>query len=185
MEDDRIIALFFAHSEQAITELSQKYGRRLLQVARNFLQDEKDARECVNDAYLAVWQTIPPRRPEQLAGYVCRIVRNQALGRYHAAAAEKRGKNLTVALGELADCVPAADSVEGACDAAALTASINRFLADQTPENRVLFVRRYYCGDSVETTAAAIGIGAHTASARLYRLRERLRIHLRKDGIEL
>ena len=35
MEDDRIIALFFARSEQAITELSQKYGRRLLQVLEN------------------------------------------------------------------------------------------------------------------------------------------------------
>ena len=78
VEDSRIIELFFARSEQAITELSRKYGSVCGRVAGNILNDRRDAEECVNDAYLAVWNTVPPVRPDPLLSYVCRIVRNLA-----------------------------------------------------------------------------------------------------------
>ena len=102
MDDDRIIELFFARSEQAITELSRKYGTVCRRVAENILNDRRDAEECLNDAYLAVWNTVPPRRPDPLMSYVCRIVRNQALKRYHANAARKRNSVYDAALEELA-----------------------------------------------------------------------------------
>ena len=50
MDDKQIIRLFFERSEQAITELSQKYGALCLQLADNILNDHQDAEECVNDA---------------------------------------------------------------------------------------------------------------------------------------
>lgn len=63
MEDQQIIRLFFERSEQAITELSRKYGALCFQIADNILDDPQDAEECVNDAWLGAWNSIPPQRP--------------------------------------------------------------------------------------------------------------------------
>ena len=69
MEDSKIIKLFFDRSEEAITELSEKYGKVCKSVAENILNNHRDSEECVNDAFLAVWNTIPPQHPEHLLSY--------------------------------------------------------------------------------------------------------------------
>ena len=58
MEDQQIIRLFFERLEQAITELSRKYGALCFQIADNILDDPQDAEECVNDAWLGAWNSI-------------------------------------------------------------------------------------------------------------------------------
>ena len=65
MEDSKIVALFFARSEQAIAELSNKYGNLCMRIANNILGNHQDSEECVNDAYLGAWNTIPPQKPTQ------------------------------------------------------------------------------------------------------------------------
>lgn len=52
MQDSKIIDLFFERSEEAIVELSNKYGNLCMKVAMNVLNNQQDAEECVNDAYL-------------------------------------------------------------------------------------------------------------------------------------
>lgn len=74
MEDSKIIELFFARSEQAIIELSKKYEMICKKIAKNILNNMLDAEECVNDAYLGMWNTIPPQNPNPLLAYVSRIV---------------------------------------------------------------------------------------------------------------
>lgn len=51
MEDAQIIELFFARSEDAISELDMKYGKLCHKLADNILASAQDAEECVNDAY--------------------------------------------------------------------------------------------------------------------------------------
>lgn len=51
MEDAQIIELFFARSEDAISELDKKYGKLCHKLADNILASAQDAEECVNDAY--------------------------------------------------------------------------------------------------------------------------------------
>ena len=101
MDDKQIIRLFFERSEQAITELSQKYGALCLQLADNILNDHQDAEECVNDAYLGAWNSIPPQTPDPLRAYICRIVRNHSLKKLRANTALKRGSQFEVSLSEL------------------------------------------------------------------------------------
>ena len=60
LDDSKIIELFYARSEQAIVELSQKYGSVCSKIANNILNNKLDAEECVNDAYLGAWNTISP-----------------------------------------------------------------------------------------------------------------------------
>lgn len=111
LDDSKIIDLFYERSEQAIIELSQKYGSVCTKVANNILNDVRDTEECVNDAYLGAWNTIPPQRPNPLLSYVCRIVRNLAIKKYHANTAAKRNSSYDVALDELENCFPASTSV--------------------------------------------------------------------------
>lgn len=61
MEDKQIIALYWARQEAAISRTGEKYGGYCKTIARNILQNEQDAEECVNDTWLGAWNSIPPR----------------------------------------------------------------------------------------------------------------------------
>ena len=183
LEDREIIDLFFERSEQAIAELDRKYGAAVKRTAANILSDRLDVEECVNDAYLGVWNSIPPQRPSPLVSYVCRIARNLAVNRWHANAAQKRSANYSLVLDELEDCLPSGADVETELEAKELTAAIDRFLATLSHEDRFLFVRRYWYADPVSELAALTGGSADRVSVRLFRLREKLRKTLTKEGL--
>jgi DNA-directed RNA polymerase specialized sigma24 family protein len=89
MEDAQIIELFFARSEDAISELDMKYGKLCHKLADNILASAQDAEECVNDAYLSTWNAIPPQRPESLPAFVGTLVRRCSITRYRANTAMK------------------------------------------------------------------------------------------------
>ncbi|MFR7491789.1 MAG: RNA polymerase sigma factor [[Ruminococcus] torques] len=69
-EDSKIIDLLYKREEQALIELSEKYGTACKRIAGNILKNHRDAEECVNDTYLAVWNTIPPKNPNPLRAYI-------------------------------------------------------------------------------------------------------------------
>ena len=183
MEDHEIIELFFARSEQAIAQLQGKYGRRCLQVAENILNNPLDAEECVNDAYLAAWNTIPPQKPNPLLAYLCRIVRNLSIKKYHANSALKRNSHYDLALDELEECVQAGKTAEDPIAIEELAAAINQFLGTLSRENRVLFVRRYWFSDSIAEIAGMFQMSSRNVSLRLLRVRKGLKEHLEKEGI--
>ena len=183
MEDHEIIALFFERSEQAITELINKYGAAIKKVASNILKDAQDAEECCADTYLAVWNNIPPEKPQYLGAYSCRIARNLSLKKFYANTAEKRNHYYDVALDELEETIPALSTVESAYDAKELTQYLNRFLKDLSREDRYLFLRRYWYGDKVRDIAESLGMTPHKASVRLFRLRQKLLLLLQKEGM--
>ena len=182
LEDSKIIALFFARAEQAIRELDSKYGSTVKKTAANILSDRLDVEECVSDTYLRVWNSIPPHAPNPLLAYVCAIARNLAINRYHANHAEKRKGNYDLILDEMQECLPSRVNIETEYDAKELSTAINRFLAALKQEDRFLFVRRYWYADSVSDLAALTGGSANRISVRLFRLREKLRITLLKEG---
>jgi RNA polymerase sigma-70 factor (ECF subfamily) len=185
MEDQEIIELFFARSEQAITGLQGKYENRLMQIAWNILNNRFDAEECVNDAYLAVWNTIPPQKPEPLLTYVCHIVRNLSIKRYHANNAQKRNSHYDVALDELEECIQSKATVESEYAVKELAGEINRFLSTLNRENRIIFVRRYWFSDSIEDIAKMFNTSSKNISLRLLRIRQRLKKYLEKEGVWL
>ena len=93
IEDEKIVELFFERSEQAIQELGNKYGKVCRKLSYNIVNNMQDAEECVNDAYLGVWNTIPPARPNPLLSYVLKIVRNISIKIYWRKEAAKRSSH--------------------------------------------------------------------------------------------
>ena len=183
MDDSRILNLLFEHSEQAIGELEHSYGPAVRRTASNILRDREDVEECVNDTWLALWNSIPPLRPDPLGGYVSRVARNTAVSRLRQLSAEKRDGRYDLVLDELAEAIPSDMDVEKAYDARELTEAINRFLASQSREDRWLFVRRYFFAEPVTELAKALKISRVSASVRLFRLRDKLRNYLQKEGL--
>ncbi len=178
MDDRQIVCLFFERSERAITELSRKYGDLCFRIAGNILNDRQDAEECVNDAYLGAWNSIPPQAPDPLRSYICRIVRNLSLKKLRANSALKRGSGFEVSLSELENCIPD-NSLDEHLSANELSAQINAFLAALSRDDRVMFIKRYWFSESLSEIAAAFGITEHHASVRLSRVRGKLRKYLK------
>ena len=180
MDDRQIISLFYERSEQAIAELSKKYGDLCFKIAINILSDAQDAEECVNDAYLGARNNIPPQNPDPLRAYLCRIVRNLALKKLRTNTALKRGSRVDVSLSELENCIPD-NSFDEHLSAKELTAQLNAFLSTLHRDDRVMFLKRYWFAEPLTEIAKTFGITEHNASVRLGRIRKKLHQYLNKE----
>ncbi|MCD8106999.1 MAG: sigma-70 family RNA polymerase sigma factor [Oscillospiraceae bacterium] len=185
LEDNEIIGLFNSRSEQAISETREKYGAACLTISRNILGSTLDAEECLSDALLALWQRIPPEKPEPLRAYLFRVVRNISIAKYHSNTAGKRNSFYDVALDELEECLAGAGTVEQEITARELSTLIDRFLATLDEDSRMLFVRRYWYSDSVKDLAERFGTSQNNLSVRLSRIRSKLKKYLQKEGYKI
>ena len=183
MTDTEIINLFFERSEQAIEELDIKHGSAVASVARNILGNAQDTEECVNDTYLGAWNAIPPHRPSPLRTFVCKIARNLATKKYHANTAVIRNSQYDLALDDLEEILAGSGSVEEAYEAKELRAAINGFLATLNPSDRFIFMRRYWYSDPVKDIAQMAHSTTNSVTVRLFRIREKLRHYLVKEGL--
>ncbi|MBQ1848100.1 MAG: sigma-70 family RNA polymerase sigma factor [Clostridia bacterium] len=142
MTDREMIGLFFDRDERALKELADKYGAYCYAVAYRILNSDPDADECVNDAYYAVWNRIPPEKPKDLGAFVSRITRNIAVSRVRAETADKRGGNESDTLfGDFDECC---ESAESEVIASELAAAVNRFIKRLSKRSRDIFLCRYY-----------------------------------------
>ena len=182
MTDEIIIGLFTARSETAIAETQRLYGRYFYSIAHGIVWNDSDAEEVVNDTYLHAWNTIPPQNPHPLQAYICKIVRNIAISKYHANTAMKRNSHYDVALDELENCLSSADNPETLLQAKELSALLDRFLAQLDVRSRVMFVRRYWYGDSITAIAELFEMRPNSVSVQISRIRGRLQKFLIKEG---
>jgi RNA polymerase sigma-70 factor (ECF subfamily) len=181
MDDSRIIELFLQRSESAIDAVQQKYGPMCRSIARNLLGNDEDAQECVNDALHALWNTIPPQKPQKLGPFLAGVVRNLAMKRLTYQNAEKRS-GMTVSYKELSQCIPAGRTVEELLENKELSHVLNRFLGTLDRNSRDMFLRRYWFCDSVGQIAKGFGISETRVTTKLYRIRKKLKDYLAKEA---
>lgn len=182
MTDAEILALYLARDEEAIAETQRIYHRYCYAIAYGILNDGEAADECVNDTWLAAWNTIPPRCPEHFPAYLGKLTRNTALKRWRDRNAAKRGGGqMELALEELADCLPAHGTPEEQVIAEDLSAALNRFLAGLPVSARRVFLRRYWFLEPVEAIALDMGFSVPKTAAILRRTRLKLHDYLCKE----
>lgn len=186
MDDREIVALFLKRDESALREASAKYGGRLIRLAFALLRDEGAAEECLQDALLDAWESIPPNEPSSyLFAYLGRLIRCRAIDRLERDTAEKRSARMVELTRELTEALPSGESVEETASANELSRLINEYLASLPKEKRDIFVRRYWFMDSVKEIARLTGSGESRIKMILSRLREGLRKHLEKNGFNI
>ena len=185
MQDEKIVALYFERNELAIKMSAENYGSYCRKIAMNILSSPEDSEECVNDTWYQAWRSIPPQRPNSLSAYLGRITRNCAISKYRANRAMKRSDGMTILLSELEDCIPSQSSIEQDLDEKHLSECINNWLKAIPSDDRILFVRRYWFGDTVKSLAKESGLSQNQMSWRMFKLRERLKKELEKEGISI
>ena len=184
MDDQQIVDLYWARSEQAIQESEHKYGAFCRSIARNILLQEQDAEECVNDTWLRAWNAMPPQRPSLLSAFFGKLTRNLSLDRWrHNRAAKRGGPQVELALEELEDCLPAPGRPEEHLEERETAALISRFLREQPALDRNLFLRRYWYLDSIAALADRFQISQGQVKSRLHRTRLRLKDVLLREGV--
>lgn len=184
MDDKQIIDLFFDRNEQALEYTAEKYDSYCYAVARQILGSDEDAKECVNDALLAAWDSIPPNRPEKLSVYLGKITKNLSVNKLRAINAKKRGADFVkICIDELCEAIPAADDPAGMLESEELTRAIERGLKSVGTTNRRIFISRYYYLESIGEIAARFCMNENQIKQRLKRTREKLRKTLRKEGL--
>ena len=181
MEDEKIIGLYFARDELAITETQKKYGTLLFGIAKRILGADIDAEECLNDALLGTWNSIPPAAPDNLRAYVCKIVRNLSIKRLDYNLAEKRSVNSELSLDELEAVLPDGAALEE-LERIDLSILLDGFLRTLTTETRAVFVRRYFFFDSIPDIAADLGLSKSNVKTSLWRTRNKFKEYLQEKG---
>lgn len=173
MNDEEIVELYFARDELAVQSTREKYGGLMLSLAEKTL-DGQDAEECLNDALLALWNSIPPNRPKSLKAYACKIIRNLSFKRLHYNLAQKRTAASEISLDELEASL--ADSFsEARFNDLEFVEFINGFVKGLNPEMRAVFIKRYFFLDTLPQIAKDLDINEDKVRSMLFRARKRLK----------
>lgn len=186
MDDGKIVDLYWQRSEDAIRETAAKYEAYLTRIADNILSDAEDSRECVNDTYLAAWNSMPEQRPAVLSTYLGKITRQKAIDVFRKRNSIKRyASEFAVSLSELEEGPEGGSTPEQALEAGLLEATVNRFVRSLPKESRQVFIGRYYFFDSVKSIASYTGLSEAKVKVLLFRTRGKLRKYLEKEGFVL
>ena len=186
MKDNDLIELYWNRDETAISATAATYSNYCYSIAYNILSNKEDAEECVNDTWHNAWNSIPPQRPERLSTYLGKLTRNLSLNRYKLLNAQKRGADqVTLALAELEGCIPAQQGIEQVLEEMTLVEALNQFLYAQPQTARNIFIGRYWYLYSIRDLADAYQMHESRVASLLYRMRNKLKLHLEKEGIFL
>ena len=186
MDDERILDLYFARDELAITETERKYGSYCYSVANRILNSREDSEETVSDTLLKTWNAIPPHRPDYLKLFLAKIARNLAFSRWRALSAAKRGGGeMELALEELAECIPGTEQVDDRLNARELARSIRSFLDTLPKRHQDIFMQRYFFVVDADHIAVRFGMKPAHVNVILSRTRQKLKNHLKREGYEL
>ena len=183
MKDERIIELFFARDESAIKETELKYRNLCHYVASNFLASKEDREETLNDSLLALWNSIPPERPDNLPAYLSEVVRRLSINKSRANNAWKRGKNVQIVGEEFLSMIEDGTDLAAQFDAKRAGGLISAFLRASSKSDRKIFIMRYWLDMSIEQISSQTGFGESKVKVTLHRMRKKLAAELGREGI--
>ena len=183
MKDEKIIELFFARNEDALRETELKYRNLCLYVASNFLVSREDREETLNDSLLALWNSIPPERPDNLPAFLSEIVRRLSINKSRANNAWKRGKNVQIVGEEFLSMIEDGTDLAAQFDAKRGGELISAFLRASSKSDRKIFIMRYWLDMSIEQISSQTGFGESKVKVTLHRMRKKLATELGKEGI--
>ena len=159
MDDDKIVDLYWARSEQAILETDAKYGKYCRTISFNILANASDAEECLNDTYMKAWDSMPSNRPTRLAPYLGKLTRWLSLSRLRENNSLKRGGGeLPLVLDELAETLDSGVDTQKELEIKELNIEIRRLLDQLDKDERDVFLCRYWYVASISEIAEKCGL---------------------------
>lgn len=176
-----IIELLERRDERGLSLLQETYRDYCYSIIYHLLRDHDQTEEALSDVWLKIWNSVPHTRPDHLQAYLAKTARNTAIHYVKHNTAQKRG-SMTVLLDELEECIP---DPRWECDAEHLKELLRKFVHSLSPEDRTVFLRRYWYGDTIEELSASTGETHSKITGMLFRTRKKLRKYLKTEGYEI
>ncbi|MDE6729030.1 MAG: sigma-70 family RNA polymerase sigma factor [Oscillospiraceae bacterium] len=180
MDDKEIVELLYNRDERGVKAAQDKFSKLVKNICRGILRSSEEAEQCANDTLLRLWEAIPPDRPENLTGYVCKIARRLTLNQLRYDTAQMRNSDL---LTELDECIPSNCSVEKQAELSELTEVLNEWLRSLPEKQQRLFTLRYFYAYGVKEAAEVCGMSKTATTTALMRLRNSLKQYLTEKGV--
>ncbi len=181
MKDKQLLNLFLDRNDLAVDATAKSYGKVCKDLAYSILRNNEDAEECVNDAYLQLWKTIPPEHPPNLKAYLLRILRHISYKRVRSQKDEKQNLYLEELLREM-DQISPQEAAETKVLNLELSKRIEAFLRTLPSQDSDLFLLRYWYACTYREIATLTGLKENTAIVKIGRIKEKLFKELRKEG---
>jgi len=184
LDDMALVELARGGRREAFRHIMRRCNQRLFRVARGVVDDDAEAEDVVQEAYVHAFEKLSTFRGDAaLLTWMTRIVLNEAHGRLR-----RRRRTVGIEQIDASQCdaakVVAFPARFGGEDPAAAAArgEIRRLMEraiDDLPEAfRIVFVMREIEQCTVEETACSLGLRAETVKTRLHRARRLLRATL-------
>jgi len=183
LEERKLIAQLQAGDPGAYETLVRTYGGRMLAVARRFVRDDDEARDCVQEAFLRVFRSIERFESRSALGtWLHRIVVNTALSRLRS-----RERTPEESLSHLlprfdADGMrlepepePAEHTPEALLESAEAVSLVHRCIDELPAAYRQVILLRDVEGYDTEETATLLGLTPGAVKVRLHRARAALK----------
>lgn len=184
MEDEKIIDMYFERNENAIKETQEKYGDFCFDIAYRILSNREDAKECENDTYLRVWNSIPPQKPSVFMSFLGMITRGLSLDLFRKNHAQRRGgSKIDVSINELEECIPDRAYIYEEIETVELAKMISSFLHTLPKSQCDVFLQRYWYFHSIKEISKHHGFSQSKVKMILLRTRNKLFEALKKEGV--
>lgn len=182
--DENIIKLLFDRDESALGIIEKLYGRLMKVIAYNLFRNESTADECVNDTLLAIWNTIPPEKPDSIIAYAGTIVRRKAIDRFRRDQTKKRYSHENPIYFEVyEELARMEDFSEDIIRKIEMKRIMNEFLSSLSANNREIFISRYFDLESLDSIASRMHITKNNLTVKLCRMRDKLSEILKKESM--
>ena len=181
MQDAALVALTQSGHRGAFRQIMQRCNQRLFRVARGVVNDDTEAEDVVQAAYMHAFEKLKTFRGEAtLLTWMTRIALNEAYGRLRQRRAMVDVEQIETSQFESGQVVQFPSKFGDEDPAAgAARAQVRRLLEraiEKLPEPfRIVFVMREMEDCSVEETALSLDIRPETVKTRLHRARRLLR----------
>ena len=179
-----LVNAFLSRNEDAIRQTSVLFGAYLFRIALNITGNQEDAEECVQDAYLSAWNSIPPEEPENLKAWLSMVVRRKAIDRYREQQAKKRvSSEYALSVEEYEGILSGTFDLEKELERKAIAETVNAYLKAAPARRRAVFIGRYYYAYPVDRLAKELHVSRSTIQKELAVIRKELRLRLERGGI--
>ena len=166
MTDAQLLQQIAGGDEAALRTLMVRYDARIRYIIRPFLPDAREQEDCVQDVAMTLWRKAGEYDSSKasFAAWLTAICRNTALNR-------ARRQKTEAPLDETLTVPSAEDEALRRERQRRLYAAVGQLQG----EERQLFFRKYYYGQSTAQIAGEMGLTERGVEGRLYRLRRKLR----------
>lgn len=184
MENEEIVGLFMACSQQAIVETERKYGEMCKSIVRSILSNKEDQEECLDDIYMELWKSVSIVRPTNLKAYIACVAKHQALKKKRYNNAECRNQ-INIIWGQDENELSCKnDVIEERLAEMEMERYITKFLERYDERKRNIFIRRYSYGDSLQQISENNGLSINNVKVMLFRMRRELKKYMDEEGLD-